>query len=135
MDHLVLQVGLALMLIAVAVWLAAKLRISNVPFLILIGMAVGPHTPQLGPLDFRFIESAPLITFMGRLGVLFLLFYLGLESSVTRLIRAGRSIFTGGPIYIGINFTAGLAYAFLTGFSLIETLAVAGITRSEEHTF
>src|SRR6185503_3898806 len=74
------------------------------------------------------IESAPLITFMGRLGVLFLLFYLGLESSVTRLIQAGRSIFIGGTIYIGINFTAGLAYAYLTGFSPVEMLTVAGIT-------
>jgi CPA2 family monovalent cation:H+ antiporter-2 len=128
MDHLVLQVGLALMLIALAVWLAAKLRVSNVPFLIIIGMVVGPHAPQLGPLDFRFIESAPLITFMGRLGVLFLLFYLGLESSVTRLIQAGRSIFIGGTIYIVINFTAGLAYGYLTGFSPVEMLAVAGIT-------
>lgn len=128
MDQLVLQVGLALMLMGVAVWLAAKLRISNVPFLILIGMAVGPHAPQFGPLDFRFLESAPLITFMGRLGVLFLLFYLGLESSVTRLIQAGKSIFVGGTIYIGINFTVGLTYAYLTGFSAKETLAVAGIT-------
>ncbi|HSE17922.1 MAG TPA: cation:proton antiporter [Pyrinomonadaceae bacterium] len=128
MDHLILQVGLALMLIAVAVWLAAKLRISNVPFLIIIGMVVGPHAPQLGPLDFRFIESAPLITFMGRLGVLFLLFYLGLESSITRLIQAGRSIMIGGTIYIAINFTAGLVYAYLTGFSPKEMLAVAGIT-------
>jgi CPA2 family monovalent cation:H+ antiporter-2 len=86
-------------------------------------MAVGPHAPHFGALDFRFIESAPLITFMGRLGVLFLLFYLGLESSVTRLIQAGRSIFIGGTIYIGINFTAGLAYAYLTGFSPTEMLA------------
>jgi CPA2 family monovalent cation:H+ antiporter-2 len=91
-------------------------------------MAVGPHAPQLGALDFRFIESAPLITFMGRLGVLFLLFYLGLESNVTRLIQAGRSIFIGGTIYISINFVAGLVYAYLTGFSFIEMLAVAGIT-------
>ena len=128
MDHLVLQFGLALMLMAVAVWLAAKLRISNVPFLILIGMAVGPHAPQFGALDFRFIESAPLITFMGRTGVLFLLFYLGLESSITRLIQAGRSIFAGGTIYIGINLTAGLLFAYLTGFSPKEMLIVAGIT-------
>jgi K+:H+ antiporter subunit KhtU len=67
-------------------------------------------------------------TFMGRLGVLFLLFYLGLESSVTRLIQAGRSIFIGGTIYIGINFTVGLTYAYLTVFSPTEMLAVAGIT-------
>ena len=39
-QHLVLEFGLALALIALAVSLAAKLRLSNVPFLILIGMAV-----------------------------------------------------------------------------------------------
>jgi len=103
-QHLVLEFGLALALIALAVSLAAKLRLSNVPFLILIGMAVGPHAPQFGVFDFRFISSAPLIDFMGRVGVLFLLFYLGLESNVSRLIQAGRSIFIGGSIYIAINF-------------------------------
>lgn len=128
MDHLILEVGLALALIAVGVSVAAKLRFSNVPFLILIGMAVGPHAPQFSVFDFRFIESAPLIAFMGRIGVLFLLFYLGLESNVTRLIQAGRSIFVGGTIYIGINFTAGLGYAYLAGFSPTEMLIVAGIT-------
>ncbi len=128
MEYLVLEVGLALALIAVAVALAAKLRFSNVPFLILIGMAVGPHAPQFGVFDFRFVESAPLIAFMGRIGVLFLLFYLGLESNVTRLIQAGRSILVGGTIYIGINFAAGLGYAYLTGFSPTEMLVMAGIT-------
>lgn len=128
MDHLVLEVGLALLLIGVAVGIAAKLRFSNVPFLILIGMAVGPHAPQLGVFDFRFIESSELIAFMGRVGVLFLLFYLGLESNVTRLIQAGRSIFVGGSIYIGINFTAGLSYGYLAGFSPKEMLVIAGVT-------
>ncbi|MGI8837229.1 MAG: cation:proton antiporter [Pyrinomonadaceae bacterium] len=108
--------------------MATKLKFSNVPFLILIGMAVGPHAPQFSVFDFRFIESAPLIAFMGRIGVLFLLFYLGLESNVTRLIQAGRSIFLGGTIYLVINFTAGLAFAWLTGFSPTETLIIAGIT-------
>jgi len=128
MDHLVFEVGLALALIAVAVLLSTRLRFSNVPLLILIGMAVGPHAPKIGILDFRFIESAPLIEFMGRVGVLFLLFYLGLEFSASRLIKSGRSIVTGGSIYIVINFTAGLAYAFLMGWPAREVLIVAGIT-------
>lgn len=128
MDHLVLEIGLALGLIAVAVVVANRLGISNVPFLIIIGMIVGPHAPQFGVFDFRFIESAPIISFMGRIGVLFLLFYLGLESSVTRLIQAGRSIFIGGSIYIGINFIAGIAYAYFAGFPLRETLIAAGVT-------
>ena len=128
MEHLVLEFGLALALIGIAVSLAAKLRLSNVPFLILIGMAVGPHAPHIGVFDFRFISSAPLIEFMGRVGVLFLLFYLGLESNVSRLIQAGRSIFIGGSIYIVLNFAVGIAYAYLTGFSPKEMLIVAGIT-------
>lgn len=128
MNHLILEFGLALALIGVAVSLAAKLRLSNVPFLILMGMAVGPHAPQIGVFDFRFIDSAPLIEFMGRVGILFLLFYLGLESSVSRLIQAGRSIFIGGSIYIGINFTLGVAYGYFTGFTPKEMLIVAGVT-------
>lgn len=128
MDHQILEVGLALGLITFAVWLASKLRLSNVPFLILIGMVVGPHAPQFGVFDFRFIGTASLIEFMGRVGILFLLFYLGLESNVSRLIQAGRSIFVGGTIYIIINFTLGLLYGYLTGFSAKEMLIVAGIT-------
>ena len=127
MENLVLEVGLALLLVAGAAILSQRLRVSIVPFLILAGMAVGPHMPELGVFDFRFIESTPFITFMGRVGVLFLLFYLGLEFSVTRLIKSGRSIAVGGTIYIGINFTAGLLYAILAGLPFKEVLVVAGI--------
>jgi CPA2 family monovalent cation:H+ antiporter-2 len=127
-DHRVLEFGLALSLVAFAALVSARLRFSNVPLLILTGMMVGPHVPQLGILDLRFIESAPLIEFMGRVGVLFLLFYLGLEFSVSRLIKAGRSIAVGGTIYIAINFAAGLVYAFMMGWPVREVLVAAGIT-------
>lgn len=128
MDHLVFEVGLALTLVAAAALLSAKLRFSIVPFLILVGMAVGPHMPRLGIIDLRFIQSEPLIAFMGRLGILLLLFYLGLEFSLGRLIKAGRSIVVGGTIYIVLNFTFGLGFAWLMGWPLREMLVAAGIT-------
>jgi Kef-type K+ transport systems, membrane components len=128
MDNIILEIGLALGLIAAAVSIAQKLNLSNVPFLIIAGMAVGPHAPHFGIFDFRFIETGSLIEYMGRIGVLFLLFYLGLESNVTRLIKAGRSILTGGSIYIGTNFTVGFLYGYMTGFPMRETLIIAGLT-------
>src|SRR5215475_3568957 len=128
MNHLVLEMGLALSLIALAAALSSWLRFSVVALLILTCMAVGPHAPKIGPLDFRFIQSAPLIEFMDRAGVLFLLFYLGLEFSVSRLIKSGRSIVLGGSIYIAINFVIGLGYAYLLGLPLKEMLVVDGIT-------
>lgn len=128
MDHLVLEIGLAIALIALAGLLSGKLRLSVIPFYILMGMAVGPHAGEIWHLDFTFIDSGPLISFMGRLGILFLLFYLGLEFSVGRLAKSGRSIAVGGTIYIAINFTLGLAFGWIAGFPWQEVLVVAGIT-------
>ena len=128
MDHLILEIGLALGLIAVAMITADRFGLSTVPFLIIIGMVVGPHAPTVWKFDFRFVETEALISFMGRMGVLFLLFYLGLESNVSRLIRAGRSIVIGGSTYISINFLLGLTYALIAGFDFRSVLVIAGIT-------
>ncbi|MBY9082270.1 cation:proton antiporter [Paenibacillus sp. HN-1] len=128
MNHIVFEVGLAVALIALSGLIAAKFRFSVIPFYILIGMAVGPHAFKLWHLDFRFIESAELIEFMGRIGVLFLLFYLGLEFSVGRLLKAGKSIAVGGTIYILINFSLGMLLGLGLGFPVKEMLVIAGIT-------
>lgn len=127
MEHLILEIGLALALIACAGVIAGKLRISIVPILILVGMVVGPHAPQIGVMDFRFINSAPLIEFMGRLGVLFLLFSLGLEFSVKRLLTAGPTIIRSGTIYMGINLALALIVPVLLGWTVKEILVVVGI--------
>lgn len=127
MDHLIFEVGTALILVALAAILANKLNFSIIPLLIILGMVVGPHAPTIGIIDLKFIESTPFIEFLGRIGVLFLLFYLGLEFSIGKLIRSGKSIVTGGSIYILINFTLGLLFAFIMGFPLKEILIIAGI--------
>ncbi|MED3727923.1 cation:proton antiporter [Priestia filamentosa] len=127
MDHLVFEVGTALLLVAIAALIANKIKFSIIPFLIILGMLVGPHAPQIGIIDLRFIESSEIIAFFGRMGVLFLLFYLGLEFSVGKLIKSGRSIAIGGSIYIAINFSLGLAYGFIADFPLLEVLIIAGV--------
>jgi CPA2 family monovalent cation:H+ antiporter-2 len=127
-DHIVFEIGIAIALVALAGLISLKLRLSIVPFYIIVGMLVGPHAPQLGLVDLRFIQSDELIEFLGRLGVIFLLFYLGLEFSVGRLIKAGRSVAIGGSIHVGLNFTLGLLFGWIAGFPLKEILMIAGIT-------
>ncbi|CAG7657614.1 K(+)/H(+) antiporter subunit KhtU [Paenibacillus allorhizosphaerae] len=116
-----------MVIVALAALLANQLKFSIIPFLILLGMAVGPHAPEIGIFDFTFIESSEIIEFFGRIGVLFLLFYLGIEFSVGKLIRSGRSIVVGGTIYVAMNFFLGLIYGFATGFPVMETLIIAGL--------
>jgi CPA2 family monovalent cation:H+ antiporter-2 len=128
MEHLIFELGLAVLLTALATYVANKFKLSPVPLLIIIGLVVGPHMPHFGLLDLRFIDSKPIIDYMGRLGVLFLLFYLGLEFSLGRLLRAGYSITISGSIYIAINLTLGLLFGLALGWPAREILVVAGIT-------
>ncbi|MGN4613050.1 cation:proton antiporter [Bacillus cereus group sp. MYBK71-2] len=127
MDTLIFEVGTALVLVAFAAILAAKLKFSIIPFLIILGMLVGPHAPDLGLIDLRFIESGEVISFLGRVGVIFLLFYLGLEFSIKKLIKSGKSIAFGGTVHISLNFILGLLYGYVMDFPLLETLIIAGI--------
>ncbi|PYG90383.1 CPA2 family monovalent cation:H+ antiporter-2 [Ruminiclostridium sufflavum DSM 19573] len=130
MHNLIFEIGLAVGLIATVGLISKKLRFSVIPFYILIGMAVGPHAPHFGILDFRFIESSVFIEFMGRLGVLFLLFNLGMEFSVSRFVKSGKSILTGGLFYILINFSTGLLIGWIGDLPIKETMVICGIMTS-----
>lgn len=129
-QTLILEIGIAVGLIALVGMISHRLRFSVIPFFILIGMALGEHAPTIGLIDLSFTESKPFIDFMGRLGVLFLLFYLGLEFSVGRLIKSGKSIVTGGLIYVALNFLSGLLMGFLMELPFKETMVVCGIMTS-----
>lgn len=121
---------MAVGIVAAAGLLANRLRFSVIPFFIVAGMFLGQHGPSLGPIDLSFSQSWPFIDFMGRLGVLFLLFYLGLEFSVGRLIKSGKAIVTGGSIYVAMNFCSGLLIGWLMQLPFKETMVVCGIMTS-----
>ncbi|MCL4638178.1 MULTISPECIES: cation:proton antiporter [Olivibacter] len=129
-ETLILEIGIAVGLVALVGLLANKLRFSVIPFFILIGMALGEHAPTIGLIDLQFTESKPFIDFMGRLGVLFLLFYLGLEFSVGRLIKSGKAIVSGGSIYVFLNFVSGLLVGWMMNLPFAEMMILCGIMTS-----
>lgn len=151
MSHIViLEIGIAVLLVASVGLLANRLRFSVIPFFIIIGMLLGnveypafvgnflesTNNPSfIAGFEkvwtfFTFSESKPFIEFMGRLGVLFLLFYLGLEFSVGRLIKSGKSIVTGGTLYVLLNFVSGLLIGWLMDLPFKELMVLCGLMTS-----
>lgn len=151
MSHIIiLEIGIAVLLVASVGLLANRLKFSVIPFFIIIGMLLGnkeyptfllnfleqTSNPALtAAVDkiwgfFTFSESKPFIDFMGRLGVLFLLFYLGLEFSVGRLIKSGKSILTGGTLYVLLNFVSGLFVGWLMDLPFKELMVLCGLMTS-----
>lgn len=127
-PDVILNVGLAFIFITAASWLASSINFSSIPFLIFTGMLVGPHAPEFGTISLKIITNTESIELLSRLGVLLMLFYLGLEFSAGKLAEAGKNLFKGGVLYVLLNFARGLGFGWLFFHSWPEALVVAGIT-------
>lgn len=125
---LIVNIGLLFLFIALAVILSSRLDYSSIPFLILAGMLVGPYAPEIGNISLHLVSPGESVELLARLGVLLMLFYLGLEFSAGKLASSGRSLFKGGTVYVLLNFLRGLALGWIIFQSWTEALVIAGIT-------
>lgn len=123
-NHL-LDVGVMFAAVATMGVVADRLDQSVIPFYILIGMVLGPHV--LGELGLPFVEETTFVEIGAELGIVFLLFFLGLEFNLDRLIESKRRISRAGTIDLGINFGVGLVLGYVVFDGLLSALLVAGI--------
>ncbi|MGO0122898.1 cation:proton antiporter [Desulfothermobacter acidiphilus] len=107
-----------------AVLLARRMRFCSLPLLIFLGAFLGPHAPE--PL--RCLYFTEPLTLMAHLGLILLLFHLGLEFSVSRLLEKVPLLAGSGTLYVGLNFLRGFLLGWWLFASLPEAWAVAGIT-------
>ena len=128
MAELLLEIGLAITAIAVAGALASRIGLSVIPAYIVAGVLLGPTQP-LAPLGLStpVVTDGEVIALLAELGVVFLLFFLGLEFSVDQLLRDRRKISSVGAIDFVVNFGIGVAIGFAFGWTIVETLFLAGL--------
>lgn len=127
-SNMILNLGLAFTFISLAIYISNKIKFSSIPFLILVGMLVGPHAPEVSGISLALVHRTESIDLLSRLGVLLMLFYLGLEFSAGKLAATGPALFKGGTVYVGLNFVRGLVFGWLFFQNWPEAFVVAGIT-------
>ena len=128
MAELLLEVGIALTAVAIAGTLANRVGLSVIPAYIVVGILVGPNPPQsvLG-VSLMLVGDREFIQVLAELGIVFLLFFLGLEFSVDQLLRDRKRISAAGGVDFAINFGLGAAIGLAFGWTLLETLFLAGV--------
>ena len=103
---------------------AGRFGLSAIPAYLLAGLLLGPNEPR----ELSFIEPSEVTAFVAELGIIFLLFFLGLEFTLERLLRSGRHLGLGGSIDLVINAVVGLLVGIVAfGFSFAAFLLAAGI--------
>ena len=124
-----LDVGVMFAAVAIAGWLANRVGQSVIPFYIVAGMLLGEFVlgrlalPTVGTV---YVPETEFIALGAELGIVFLLFFLGLEFNLDRLLARRRQIGTAGTIDLA-NFGAGLVLGWLVFGAFLPAFLLAGI--------
>lgn len=87
----------ALFVVSVAIaYLCYRLRLVPIAGFLLAGVLIGPHSLGL-------VHDQELVDILAEVGVILLLFTIGLEFSLEKLSRIGRAIFIGGGLQVGAS--------------------------------
>jgi CPA2 family monovalent cation:H+ antiporter-2 len=120
LGHSILQ-DVLLLLTATLVVVAAVRRLRMPPIIgfLAVGMAVGPYA--LG-----WVATTETTATLAEFGVVFLLFTLGLEFSLPRMIAMRREVFSLGGLQVGITTAAVAAAAWAFGLALEVAIVLGG---------
>ena len=114
MEGIVLALFLCLLLALITKYLS----VPAIPFYILAGVL-------LGKAGLGMVSSDEISRFFSDMGLIFLLFFMGLGLKPERIAANRSAVLTSGIIDLNVNMMIGFVAAYLLGFSIIESLIVA----------
>lgn len=119
-THLVENILLLIGISIVVVIVFQRLHLPAIAGFILTGTLIGPY--GLG-----WIEEADAIKFLAEMGVVLLLFSLGVEFSIDQLIQLRHYVLRAGLLQVGFTILLCVIGAGLLGYSLVQSLALGMI--------
>lgn len=118
------ELSVTIALLGVLGLVAGRFGLSAIPAYLLAGILLGPNEPKFLSL----VQPSEVTAFVAEVGLIFLLFFLGLEFSVDRLVRSGRHVGLGGALDLLVNAGLGLLVGVAAfGFSFAAIVVAACI--------
>ncbi len=93
----------------------ARFKVPTISVLLIVGAVLGPY-------GLRAIDDAHGIEALAEAGVMFLLFTIGLEFSLERLMRMGRTLVLGGTLQVVLTIALFGALSVLFGVSTSKAI-------------
>lgn len=114
------QLAIAFLALAVVGYVSKILKSFKPPFYILAGIVLGPAV-------FGLVDNLQVFGLMGDFGLVFLLFYLGYEFSLNKLIKKKKLLGMAGILDFIINFSLALILAWVLKLSWFYAIVFAGM--------
>lgn len=114
---IIAELGGLLLAAAGAGWLARRAGLPAVIGYLVVGVAVSPFTPG-------FVADRGQLHVLADMGVVLLLFEVGIEIDVMRLRREQRGLFVAAPLQTLLTTAIGAVAALLAGLSLAASILI-----------
>uniref|UniRef100_A0A831TD92 Sodium:proton antiporter n=1 Tax=Thermorudis peleae TaxID=1382356 RepID=A0A831TD92_9BACT len=125
----ILLVNLAFALIAgfIGAAIATRLGQSAIVGYILGGILIGPHTPG-------FVGNPEVVEALANIGIILLMFAVGVQISIDDLLRAGKIAIFGGLLQVIVTIALGYAIGFALGWSPLEAFVFGSVVSNSSST-
>jgi CPA2 family monovalent cation:H+ antiporter-2 len=123
------QLAVTVALLAGLGLVASRFGLSAIPAYLLAGLLLGPNEPTI----LSIVRPSEVTHFVAEIGIVFLLFFLGLEFTLGRLARSRRHALVGGTIDVAVNAGLGLVVgvaAFGVSFGALVLAAAIYVSSS-----
>ena len=104
-DGILIELLIIFSLSVAVVYLCHRFRIAPILGFLITGAMAGPH-------GFALVSSVKEVELLAEIGVMLLLFTIGLELSLKKLVEMKRAVFVGGGLQVGLTvvLVGGLAW-------------------------
>jgi len=113
--NLLLDLTTIFAIAALVLFLSAKVRVPTIVGLLLSGVIAGPF-------GFKLVEATEQVELMAEIGILLLLFTIGMEFSLEKLLKAKRWIIVGGGLQVLVTIGIMFGLSYLVGLSWQQSL-------------
>ncbi|MBW6451163.1 MAG: cation:proton antiporter [DPANN group archaeon] len=117
---LLFDIGVIIIFATFFAFIARFLKQPSIPVYMLAGVF-------LGPIGLGIITSGDIISVLSELGVIFLLFIVGMEIDIKKLKNVGSFVIYGGSLQVILTFVIAYFFSQFIGFTIIESIVLGMI--------
>lgn len=121
MGDTLVAVGGAFLAAGILARAGRRIGLPTIPFFMAAGVIFGPNTPGIA-----LVDDPHDLELLAALGLILLLFHLGLEFSLNDLLAGGRRLLSIGAAYLVLNVGGGFLLGLGLGWGTNEALIIAG---------
>ena len=128
-SALMFEIGVIMLIAFLGAAIASRFRLSVIIGYIVAGILIGPNLrlSLWGASYNGLITDDVFIQDLSRIGLILLLFFVGLEFSIEKLKKTKSAAVILALVNLGVNMFAGFVLGTYLGWPLIDTIFLAGV--------